>query len=275
MNLADLTTESRNPATLNIDQQSTSEILQLINEEDRKVPEAVAAVLPQIERAVELVVEALSNGGRLFYLGAGTSGRLGVVDAAECPPTFGTDPELVQGLIAGGPPAIFCAQENAEDQEAFGERDLKERKLTSKDIVVGLSASGRTPYVLGGLRYAQATRCNTIGITCNREAGLVSHVKVLIAPEVGPEVLTGSTRMKAGTAEKLILNMISTATMIRRGRVESNLLVDMQTRCSKLRDRARRVVMDLAGVTAEKAHEALERSRGDIRAAVESLQREG
>lgn len=274
MNLADLTTETRNPATLNIDQQSTSGILQLINEEDRKVPEAVAAVLPQIERAVELVVEALSNGGRLFYLGAGTSGRLGVVDAAECPPTFGTDPELVQGLIAGGPPAIFRAQENAEDQEVFGERDLQERKLTANDIVVGLSASGRTPYVLGGLRYAQATGCTTIGITCNREAGLVSHVEVLIAPEVGPEVLTGSTRMKAGTAEKLVLNMISTATMIRLGKVESNLLVDMQTRCSKLRDRARRVVMDLAGVPAEEAQEALESSRGEIRAAVEILKRE-
>lgn len=275
MNLSDLTTEARNPATAHIDEQSTRDILRLINQEDHKVAPAVGDMIPQIEQAVELVVESLLRGGRLFYIGAGTSGRLGVVDAAECPPTFGTDPELVQGLIAGGAPAIFCAQENAEDQEEFGARDLQERNLQSHDVVVGLTASGRTPYVIGGLKYAQSIGCAAIGISCNRDAEFAPCVKVLIAPQVGPEVLTGSTRMKAGTAEKLILNMISTTAMIRMGKVEGNLLVEMQTRCHKLRDRARRVVMEISGASSEEAESALAATSGNIREAIEMAGRTG
>jgi len=269
--LKDLTTEQRNPATGNISDLPTGEILRLINEEDHKVAPAVKKVLPEVEAAVELIVAALKGGGRLFYLGAGTSGRLGIIDAAECPPTFGTDPELVQGVIAGGKAAVFRAQEDAEDHEESGATALAERGLTGADVVVGLSASGRTPFVIGGLKYAQTLGCPTIGITCNRNAELSRYVRVMIAPDVGPEVLAGSTRMKSATAQKMILTMLSTATMIRLGRVESNLLIDMQTRCYKLRDRATRVVMELTGASAAESSAALRATGGNVRAAIETI----
>jgi len=271
MLLKDLTTERRNPTTQNISKLPTDEILRLINAEDHKVAPAVAEVIPQVKAAGGLIAAALSAGGRLFYMGAGTSGRLGVIDAAECPPTFGTEPNLVQGLIAGGPPAIFRAQENAEDCEELGAAALEEKQLTATDVVVGLTASGRTPYVIGGLKYARSVGCATIGITCNLDPEMTPQVNVLIAPQVGPEVLTGSTRMKSATAQKMILNMISTAIMIRLGRVESNLLVNMQTRCHKLRDRAIRVVMELTGASADESDAALEAMGGNVREAIEEV----
>ncbi|MCS6860632.1 MAG: N-acetylmuramic acid 6-phosphate etherase [Abditibacteriales bacterium] len=290
LQLRHLTTEARNPASMDIDKKTTLEMLQIINDEDKIVAFAVEKVLPSVARAVDLIVPRLRSGGRLFYIGAGTSGRLGIVDASECPPTFGTPPELVQGIIAGGRDAVFRSQEGAEDDADAGERDLAERGFTAKDVLVGLSASGRTPYVLGALRYARRLGALTIGITCNDAAAiqdraqasclhcrqdigatLADEVDVLIAPIVGPEVITGSTRMKAGTAQKMILNMLSTVTMIQLGRVQSNLMVDMQTLCGKLRDRARRVVALAAGVDEATAEAALQASGGRVREAIESL----
>lgn len=271
MGLQELTTESRNPKTAALDRLPTEEILRLINEEDKTIAFAVEEQIPQIARAVEVLVAALSEGGRLFYVGAGTSGRLGVLDAAECPPTFGTDPELVQGLIAGGTEAVFRSQESVEDDCSAGARDLEARGLRSVDVVVGISASGRTPYVLGALEAARKLRAATIGVTCNKQAEMAPVVDVLIAPVVGSEVVTGSTRMKAGTAEKMVLNMLSTATMVRLGRVESNLMADLQTRSGKLRNRAVRIVSLLAQVPPERAGEALNSAGGNVRAAVRLL----
>lgn len=256
---------------MDIDQKTTLEMLQIINDEDKTVAFAVEKVLPDVARAIELIVPRLKSGGRLFYIGAGTSGRLGIVDASECPPTFGTPPELVQGIIAGGREAMFRSQEGAEDDADAGGRDVAERGLTARDVLVGLSASGRTPYVIGALRYARRLGAATIGITCNHTAAMQGEVDVLIAPIVGPEVITGSTRMKSGTAQKMILNMLSTVTMIQLGRVQSNLMVDMQTLCGKLRDRARRVVALAAGVDEATAEAALQASGGQVREAIESL----
>ncbi len=266
-----LTTEARNPASMDIDKKTTLEMLQIINDEDKTVAFAVEKVLPDVARAVDLIVPRLRCGGRLFYIGAGTSGRLGIVDASECPPTFGTPPELVQGIIAGGREAVFRSQEGAEDNMDSGGRDVAERGFTANDVLVGLSASGRTPYVIGALRYARRLGAATIGITCNDAAAMQGEVDVLIAPIVGPEVITGSTRMKAGTAQKMVLNMLSTVTMIQLGRVQSNLMVNMQTLCGKLRDRARRVVALAAGVDEATAESALQASGGLVREAIESL----
>lgn len=271
LQLSHLTTEARNPASMDIDKKTTLEMLQIINDEDKTVAFAVEKVLPDVARAVDLIVPHLKSGGRLFYVGAGTSGRLGIVDASECPPTFGTPPELVQGIIAGGREAVFRSQEGAEDNADAGGRDAAERGFTAHDVLVGLSASGRTPYVIGALRYARSLGAATIGITCNDTAAMQDEVDVLIAPIVGPEVITGSTRMKSGTAQKMVLNMLSTVTMIQLGRVQSNLMVDMQTLCGKLRDRARRVVALAAGVDEATAEAALQASDGQVREAIESL----
>lgn len=273
LQLRHLITEARNPASMDIDQKTTLEMLQIINDEDKTVAFAVEKVLPDVARAVDLIVSRLRSGGRLFYIGAGTSGRLGIVDASECPPTFGTPPEWVQGIIAGGREAMFRSQEGAEDDADAGERDLAERGFTANDVLVGLSASGRTPYVIGALRYARRLGAATIGITCNDMAAMRDEVDVLIAPVVGPEVITGSTRMKAGTAQKMVLNMLSTVTMIQLGRVQSNLMVDMQTLCGKLRDRARRVVALAAGVDEATAEAALQACNGQVRAAIDFLRR--
>lgn len=254
-------TEARNSATTHIDTMTTSEILTVINQQDQKVPQAIAQkeVLQAITQVVDTVVDCLKNGGRLFYTGAGTSGRLGILDAAECVPTYGTDPELVQGLIAGGPSAMTDAVEGAEDSKEGGALDLKNRHLTAQDFVLGIAASGTTPYVIGGLDYANSIGAHTGALSCNRNSLIGQHAQVAIEAEVGPEVVTGSTRMKAGTAEKLILNMISTTTMIKLGKVYGNLMVDVKPTNIKLVDRAQRIISEATGVdakTAEKYYEA-------------------
>jgi N-acetylmuramic acid 6-phosphate etherase len=269
--LSHLPTEAINEATRDLSRVSTREALRLINDEDRKVAEAVSRVLDQVAIAVDAIAERLSEGGRLFYIGAGTSGRLGVVDASECPPTFGTPPELVQGIIAGGREAMFRSQEGAEDIPENGAQALREKELTSTDAVVGLAASGRTPYVIGALQYARSVGAFTGGVTVNPEAALKPHCDVFIAPVVGPEALTGSTRMKAGTAQKLVLNMISTGVMLRLGRVEGNLMADVQPMCEKLVDRAQRLVMNLAVVDADTAQRVLDECGGNVRDAVAKL----
>jgi N-acetylmuramic acid 6-phosphate etherase len=269
--LSQLPTEAINEATRDLSRVSTREALQLINNEDRKVAEAVGLVLNAVAVAVDEIAERLSEGGRLFYVGAGTSGRLGIVDASECPPTFGTPPELVQGIIAGGREAMFRSQEGAEDNPEDGAQSLRDKGLTSLDAVVGLAASGRTPFVIGALKYAQSIGTFTAGITVNPQAAMKPHCHVFIAPVVGPEALTGSTRMKAGTAQKLVLNMISTGVMLRLGRVEGNLMADVQPMCEKLVDRAQRLVMNLAGVDAEMARRVLDESGGNVRDAVARL----
>ncbi|MFU0782717.1 N-acetylmuramic acid 6-phosphate etherase [Thermoanaerobacterium thermosaccharolyticum] len=242
MNLEKLITEGRNPDTLDIDKLSTEDMLRKINDEDKKVPLAVEKEIPNIAKAVDIAAERLKKGGRLIYLGAGTSGRLGILDASECPPTYGTDPEMIQGIIAGGDTAIRKAVEGAEDNSELGKRDLIERNLSSKDVVVGIAASGRTPYVLGALQYSKEIGASTIGISCNLNCEMKKLVDVMIAPVVGPEVIMGSTRMKAGTAQKLVLNMISTGVMIKLGKVYSNLMVDVQATNEKLVHRAKRIV---------------------------------
>lgn len=242
MNLEALITEGRNPDTLDIDKLSTEDMLKKINNEDKKVPIAIEKEIPNIAKAVDIAADRLKKGGRLIYLGAGTSGRLGILDASECPPTFGVDPEMVQGIIAGGDTAIRKAVEGAEDNVELGKSDLKKKNLSSKDIVVGIAASGRTPYVLGALQYAKEIGAATIGISCNLDCEMKKLVDVMIIPVVGPEVIMGSTRMKAGTAQKLVLNMISTGVMIKLGKVYSNLMVDVQATNEKLTYRAKRIV---------------------------------
>jgi N-acetylmuramic acid 6-phosphate etherase len=267
-----LPTEVSNPATANLSRVSTREALQLINDEDAKVAAAVRAEIDKIAMVVDAIAERIADsGGRVFYIGAGTSGRLGVVDASECPPTFGTPPELVQGIIAGGPGAVFRSVEGAEDIAEDGARELREREITSADSVIGLAASGRTPYVIGALQYAREIKAFTAGVSVNPQASMGEWCDVLIAPVVGPEALTGSTRMKAGTAQKLVLNMISTGIMLRLGRVDGNVMSDVQPWCEKLVDRAQRNVMALANVDAETAKAALQSVDNDVRAAVEKL----
>ena len=272
-NLSILPTEQINPATRELSRVSTRDALLLMNDEDQRVAPAVRLCVDEIARAVDEIAACLSRGGRLFYCGAGTSGRLAVVDASECPPTFGTDPELVQGIIAGGREAVFASQEGAEDVRENGARDLEEKNLQSDDCVVGIAASGRTPYVLGALEYGRKTGCFTAGITVNDQAVMRELCDVFIAPVVGPEALAGSTRLKAGTAQKLVLNMISTGTMLRLGKVEGNLMADVRPLCGKLEDRARRLVMELAHVDEQSAETALQQNDGNVRAAVAQLKR--
>ena len=269
--LSELPTEAANPATSNLSELPTLEALQLINDEDCKVAVAVREVLPQVAAAIDQIAPRLADGGRLFYIGAGTSGRLGVVDASECPPTFGVSPELVQGIMAGGLDAISQSREGAEDSPEGGARDLQDAGVTPKDCVVGLAASGRTPYVLGALDWARQRGCFTAGVSVVPDGILKNHCDIYIAPAVGPEALTGSTRMKAGTAQKLMLNMISTGVMLKLGRVQGNKMTHLTPSCGKLRDRARRLVMELSGADAERAGAALENNSGDVERAVAAL----
>ncbi len=263
-----LLTEQLNPASTSIDTLPTMEMLAVINREDRKVAEAVAQVIPAIAKAVDAIVAAMERGGRLFYIGAGTSGRLGVLDAAECPPTFSVPPELVQGIIAGGEPALSRATETTEDDPTIGARDLSQRGFTAGDVLVGIAASGRTPYVLGAIAAARKLGAVTIGISCTPQSELSRAVDIAIEPLAGPEILAGSTRMKAGTATKLVLNMLTTGTFIRRGYVFGNLMVNLQPKNSKLRDRAVRIVAKAACVNAERAAELLAAAGDSVRVAI-------
>jgi N-acetylmuramic acid 6-phosphate etherase len=266
--LETLLTEQSNPASSAIDTLSTLRMLEVINAEDRKVADAVAAAIPAIARAVDAIVAAMEKGGRLFYIGAGTSGRLGVLDAAECPPTFSVPSDLVQGIIAGGEAALARATETTEDDPSAGARDLTLRGFTLGDVLVGIAASGRTPYVLGAVEEARRLGAVTVGISCTPGSALSHAVDIAIEPLAGAEVLAGSTRMKAGTATKLVLNMLSTATFIRRGYVFGNLMVNVQPKNSKLRDRARRIVAKAAGVDAVKAAELLAGAGDSVRVAI-------
>ena len=263
-----LTTERRNPNTSHIDELSTLDMVTAINREDKQVPLAVEKVLPQIAQAIDLITNKLKNGGRLFYIGAGTSGRLGILDAVECPPTYGTDPALVQGLIAGGTPAIFRAQEGAEDNPDLACSDLAAAGFTQTDILVGIAASGRTPYVIGGIEYAKKQQAATIALSCSENSKIAKLADIAITPVTGPEAITGSTRMKAGTAQKLVLNMLSTGTMIKLGKVYGNLMVDVKTSNRKLEERARRIVMEAAGCSLEEAITALTRAEGRAKLAI-------
>ncbi len=239
-----LATEKQNSRTLNLDQLSTGEILLIMNEEDRRVPEAITPALGKIEQIVSGIIESFNKGGRLIYTGAGTSGRLGVLDAVECVPTFGVSSEQVIGLIAGGEKAFVTAVEGAEDSETLGREDLKQLSLTEKDYVIGIAASGRTPYVIGALDYAKEIGAQTASISCNQNAQISKHADLAVEVVAGPEVLTGSTRLKAGTAQKLILNMISTAAMVGIGKVYKNLMVDVKPTNEKLEERAKRIIME-------------------------------
>ncbi|GKW43933.1 MULTISPECIES: N-acetylmuramic acid 6-phosphate etherase [Pectobacterium] len=268
LNLGKLVSETRNPATMALDQFSTLEMMHAFNQEDRKVPEAIAQVLPAIAEAVDLATASLQEGGRLIYLGAGTSGRLGVLDASECPPTFGVPHGLVIGLIAGGPGALLKAVEGAEDDPTLGEADLKALNLTAADMVVGLAASGRTPYVIGALRYARDVGCRTAAISCNPHSPIAQEAQVAISPVVGPEALTGSTRLKSGTAQKLVLNMISTGAMVKLGKVYQNLMVDVKATNVKLLDRACRIVVEATGAEREKARQALVQADNEVKPAI-------
>ncbi|MGA2146829.1 MAG: N-acetylmuramic acid 6-phosphate etherase [Bryobacteraceae bacterium] len=251
--LADLLTEQQNPRSAAIDSFSTEEMLRVINAEDRLVADAVGREIPAIARAVDAVAAAFENGGRLFYIGAGTSGRLGVLDASECPPTFSAPPELVQGIMAGGEAALSRATETTEDDPAIGVRDLQARGFRAGDVLVGLAASGRTPYVLGAMAEARRLGAVTVGVSCTPDSELARAADIAITPLVGPEAITGSTRMKAGTAQKMVLNMLSTGVFVRRGYVYGNLMVNVQPKNRKLVDRATRIVAQAAGVEYERA----------------------
>jgi len=266
--ISSLLTEERNQESMRVDEMSVAEILDLMNREDRKVAEAVAKELPYIEKAVNFVVESLSRGGRLFYIGAGTSGRLGVLDAAECPPTFSTPAETVQGIIAGGPEALVISMEGAEDDVESGPLELARRKLTERDVALGIAASRRTPYVVQAIEYAKSKGAKTIYLCCNPRAQMDVEVDVSICPTPGPEVITGSTRMKAGTAQKMVLNMITTTSMIRMGKVYENLMVDLQAKSQKLRERSKRIISILTGLSYEEASDRLKKAKGNLKAAI-------
>lgn len=265
-----LTTEQNNPLSVAIDQMDPIQIAMLMNREDLKVVAAVERVLPEIARAIETVTERVQAGGRLIYIGAGTSGRLGVLDASECPPTFNTPPALVVGLIAGGHRALTNAIEGAEDNRQAGEEDLRGVELDAKDVVCGIATSGRTPYVLGGLAYARSLGAATLGVTCNEVSELTEVSDVLIAPVVGPEILSGSTRLKAGTATKMVLNMISTGTMIRIGKTYGNWMVDLRATNVKLKDRSIRIVSGITGLDRQRAESLLARCDGEVKTAIVS-----
>lgn len=264
-------TEQRNPRSRGLDRKSTLEILRTLNREDARVAFAVRRELPQIARAVDAIAQAFRRGGRLLYVGAGTSGRLAVLDAAECPPTFGTPAKMVQAIIAGGPSALRHASEGAEDSAPNGARDLRRAKVSAKDVVVGLSASGTTPYVLGALEFARSRGAVTVGVTSNRRSSLARQARIAIAPDTGPEVVAGSTRLKAGTAQKLVLNLLSTAAMVRTGRVYENWMIHMALTNRKLQRRGARILEEAAGVDASAAAHALRRARHDLPAALVML----
>jgi N-acetylmuramic acid 6-phosphate etherase len=266
--IKDLVTEGKNPATAEIDSKSTEEILRLINIEDSTIAAVVEKEIPYIREAVDIVVAAFKKGGRLFYVGAGTSGRLGIIDAAECPPTFGTEPEMVQGIIAGGYQALVRAQEGAEDEYEQGKQDLCSRGFSSKDVACGITASRRTPYVIGAIDKAREIGAKTIYVNCNPREEMNVPVDVAICPVVGPEVIMGSTRMKAGTATKLVLNMITTTAMIRLGKVFGNMMVDLQMTSKKIQERSKRIVMMITGVDYRDATEILKKSGGHVKTAL-------
>jgi N-acetylmuramic acid 6-phosphate etherase len=261
-------TEQENPKTANIDQVSTLDALRLINDEDKLVAAAVEQVLPDVANAVDEIVKRLENGGRLFYVGTGTSGRLGVLDASEIPPTYGVSYDLVQGIIAGGYEALYKATEASEDNKEQGVADLKERGVNEKDAVIGIAASGRTPYTIGAVEYAKSIGCFTACIVCNPDSEITKAVDIAIVPVVGPEAITGSTRMKAGTAQKLVLNMISTAAMIRLGYVKGNRMTNMKAANEKLKDRSVRILMSETGVEEGNAISLLEEAGEDLRVAL-------
>lgn len=268
MNLDKLTTESRNPKTMNLDGMSVAEMLAQMNQEDRKVPEAIELALPVIEKAVKAAIASFEQGGRLIYMGAGTSGRLGVLDAAECVPTFGVSPEMVVGLIAGGDKAMTVAVEGAEDSKTLGKEDLVALSLTDKDTVVGIAASGRTPYVIGGLEYAAQVGATTSTIACNFDSAISQYSQLPIEVDCGPEVLTGSTRLKAGTAQKLILNMISTTAMVGIGKAYQNLMVDVQPTNEKLEERSKRIIMEATECDYHAAETAFEEADKHVKLAI-------
>lgn len=274
--LKELTTEQRNAASMKIDAESILGALRIINNEDKKVALAVESQIPFVSQAVEIVVKAFKSGGRLIYAGAGTSGRLGVLDAVECVPTYGTNPEMVQGIIAGGERAMFRSQEGAEDREENGAAEVEGRKVGSQDVVCGIAASLRTPFVVGAVKRAKKLGARTLYITTNARSkldlpeykDLAEAIDVAICPEVGPEVIMGSTRMKSGTAEKLILNMITTASMIRLGKVYENMMIDLQMTNQKLKERAKRIVMTITGVTYEQAEAFLQEADWHVKTAL-------
>lgn len=277
--LKDLTTEQRNAASMRIDAETILGALRIINNEDKKVALAVEAQIQVIAQAVEIVVRAFRGGGRLIYVGAGTSGRLGVLDAVECPPTYGTDPEMVRGIIAGGEPAMFRAQEGAEDKESGGASDLEAMNITAADVVCGVAASLRTPFVVGAIKRAKKLGARTLYITTNPRSrlelqeykDLADSIDVAICPEVGPEVIMGSTRMKSGTAQKLVMNMITTTAMIRMGKVYENMMIDLQMTNQKLRERAKKIVMTITGVGYEEAEAALQHADWHVKTALVML----
>ena len=268
VNLSGLSTEQRNPATMNIDDHSAAEIVKIINDGDRTVAEAVSAALPFIAQAAEAAADSISKGGRLIYMGAGTSGRLGVLDAVECRPTYGIPDGVVVGIIAGGMNAMFRAVEGAEDSLTLGEADLREIQVTEKDTVVGIASSGRTPYVIGALKFAKSVGCTTVSVACSPDAAISSLADIPIEAVTGPEAVTGSTRMKAGSAQKMILNMISTTAFILMGKVYGNLMIDVQPTNEKLVARAVRIIRDAVGCTEERAAELLEVSGKRVKHAV-------
>ncbi|PTE10825.1 N-acetylmuramic acid 6-phosphate etherase [Mesorhizobium helmanticense] len=263
-----LVSEDRNPRTMDIDLLPTVDVLRRINDEDKGVAGAVEKVIPEIAAAVDRIVLAFQKGARLIYLGAGTSGRLGVLDASECPPTFGVAETMVMGLIAGGSDALVRAAEGAEDDPRQGVSDLQDIKLTSDDVVVGIAVSGRTPYVIGGLNYAREVGATTVALSCNPRSTIAGIADIAISPVVGPEVLTGSTRLKSGTAQKLVLNMLTTASMIRIGKSYQNLMVDLNPSNKKLVARAVRIIMQTSGCTAQQARHALEATGKDVKLAI-------
>lgn len=265
---ASLLTEQRNPRSREIDLQSTDAILRIINSEDKLVALAVEKELPHIARAVDLIVESFRNGGRLLYFGAGTSGRLGVLDAAECPPTFGVPPEMVVGVIAGGDQALRRSQEGAEDDAEQALRDIERQEVRAVDVVCGLAASKRTPYVVAAVSRARQVGAKTVFITTNPRHSFTLDVDVAICPEVGPEVIMGSTRMKSGTAQKMVLNMLTTASMIKLGKVYENMMVDVQLNSQKLVERAKRIIMVVTGVDYDTASTYLDRSGGHVKTAI-------
>ncbi|MBP1045485.1 N-acetylmuramic acid 6-phosphate etherase [Enterococcus sp. BWM-S5] len=271
MNLENLTTEKRNMNTMNLDQLSVKEALIRMNEEDQKVALAVKEALPEIEKVTTQIIESFNNGGRLIYMGAGTSGRLGVLDAAECVPTFGVSPEMVQGLIAGGEQAMTIAVEGAEDSKELGQQDLIDLDLKENDFVVGIAASGRTPYVIGGLEYARQIGAGTASLSCNKNAEISQYAETAIEVDAGPEFLTGSTRLKSGTAQKLILNMLSTVSMIGIGKVYGNLMVDVKPTNEKLVERSKRIIMEATSCDYETAENYFSKSDENVKLAIVML----
>lgn len=267
--ISQLSTEQRNPNSINIDKQPIEEILKIINEEDKRIPLAVEKEIPYIAKAVELVVGAFKNGGRLLYFGAGTSGRLGVVDASECPPTFGAPYGMVDGFIAGGMEAMFRAQEGAEDYEENGAEDVERANVSSRDVVCGIAASRRTPYVIGAIKKAKEIGAATLYVTATpRDTFNIKEVDVAICPHVGPEVVMGSTRMKSGTAQKLVLNMITTTAFVRLGKTYENMMIDLQQTNKKLVERSKRIIMTITGVEYDEAAHYLKESGGHVKTAL-------